>query len=632
MAKHSAETFAATVSLILLSLPGGLARGYEHFKVAVYSRAYETREMNDVGRLEQRWAEIARQVHVDKIYLETHRDLILVDDATLETAKKFFADRGVRTAGGITLTVNERNRFETFCYTNPEHRKKVREIVERTARHFDEIILDDFFFTNCKCELCIEAKGDKSWTEYRLNLLTQAARDLIIGPAKAVNPKVKVVIKYPNWYEHFQGLGFNLETEPRLFDGLYTGTETRDPSGNQHLQQYLGYLIFRYFENLKPRGNGGGWVDTGGMMYMDRYAEQLWLTLFAKAPEITLFDIRQIQRPLPQSSNVAWKGQGTSFDFDEMIQPIQLADGTSVKPTAIARAAGYTFEKVDKFLGKLGTPLGVKSYKPYHSTGEDFLQNYLGMCGIPMDIVSEFPSDQNMILLTESAKFDSGIVDRIKAQLRAGKSVTITSGLLRALQGKGIEDIAELRYTNRKAIVKEFFGWGSRPQAKAEIVIPQIQYLTNDAWEEISAMDETNGWPMLISAGYAKGTLYVLTIPESFTDLYNLPASILSRIKDTLTREMPVRVDGPAMVSLFVYDNDTFIVESFLDEPVDVSVSVSKLATDLHDLISDETLSPARDGPGGPRMPNFGRRGPAVPRTTFNMQIKPHSYRAFECR
>ncbi|MEN6334620.1 MAG: hypothetical protein ABFE01_10180 [Phycisphaerales bacterium] len=632
MAKHSAETFAATVSLILLSLPGGLARGYEHFKVAVYSRAYETREMNDVGRLEQRWAEIARQVHVDKIYLETHRDLILVDDATLETAKKFFADRGVRTAGGITLTVNERNRFETFCYTNPEHRKKVREIVERTARHFDEIILDDFFFTNCKCELCIEAKGDKSWTEYRLNLLTQAARDLIIGPAKAVNPKVKVVIKYPNWYEHFQGLGFNLETEPKLFDGLYTGTETRDPSGNQHLQQYLGYLIFRYFENLKPRGNGGGWVDTGGMMYMDRYAEQLWLTLFAKAPEITLFDIRQIQQPLRQSSNVAWKGQQTSFDFDEMIKPIQLADGTGVKPTMIARAAGYTFEKADKFLGKLGTPLGVKSYKPYHSTGEDFLQNYLGMCGIPMDIVSEFPSDQNMILLTESAKFDPAIVDRIKAQLRAGKSVTITSGLLRALQGKGIEDIAELRYTDRKAIVKEFSGWGNRPQAKAEMVIPQIQYLTNDAWEEISAMDETNGWPMLISAGYAKGTLYVLTIPESFTDLYNLPASILSRIKDTLTREMPVRVDGPAMVSLFVYDNDTFIVESFLDEPADVSVTVSKLTPGLHDLVSDETLSPTRDGPGGPRMPSFGRRGPAVPRTTFNMQIKPHSYRAFECR
>jgi hypothetical protein len=620
------------LSVVLASLPGGAARGYENFKVSVYSRAYETREMNDVKWIETRWTELSRQVHVDKIYLETHRDLIVVDEATIEKAKKFFAERGVQTAGGITLTVNERNRFETFCYTNPEHRRKVKEIVEYTARHFDEVILDDFFFTNCKCDLCIRAKGDKSWTEYRLGLLAEAARDLIVGPAKAVNPKVKVVIKYPNWYEHFQGLGFNLETEPALFDGLYTGTETRDPAGNQHLQPYLGYLIFRYFENLKPGGNGGGWVDTGGMMYLDRYAEQLWLTLFAKAPEITLFDIRQVQRALPPSTNVAWRGQKTSFDFDEMMQSVKLADGTTVSPTTIARAAGYTFEKVDKFLGKLGRPVGVKSYKPYHSTGEDFLHNYLGMCGIPMDLVPQFPAAEKMILLTECAKFDPGIVAKIKGQLQDGKSVVITSGLLRALQGKGIEDIAELRYTDRKAVVKEFGGgFGPRMQAPTEIVIPQIQYLTNDAWEELSALNGTNGWPMLISAGYAKGTLYVLTIPESFTDLYNLPAGVLSRIKDILMRELPVRVDGPGKVALFAYDNGTFIVESFLDEPVDVGVTVARQTTGLRDLLSQELRAPAGGGAGGPRMGGFGGRGPnASPRTTFNVSLKPHSYRVFQ--
>jgi len=100
--------------------------------------------------------------------------------------------------------------------------------------------------------------------------MTETAAELIIGPAKNVNPDVKMVIKYPNWYEHFQGLGFNLETEPGMFDGIYTGTETRDAvRSNQHLQPYLSYLIFRYFENIKPSGNGGGWVDTGGSRYLD---------------------------------------------------------------------------------------------------------------------------------------------------------------------------------------------------------------------------------------------------------------------------------------------------------------------------------------------------------------------------
>ena len=58
----------------------------------------------------------------------------------------------------------------------------------------------------------IEARGGRSWTEYRLALLDEVARDVIVGPARKVNPQVKVIVKYPNWYDHFHGLGFNLET------------------------------------------------------------------------------------------------------------------------------------------------------------------------------------------------------------------------------------------------------------------------------------------------------------------------------------------------------------------------------------------------------------------------------------
>ena len=70
-----------------------------------------------------------------------------------------FQSKGLKVAGGITYTMDEGNNFETFCFSNPEHRKKAREIAELTARHFDEFILDDFFFTSCKCDLCIQAKG-----------------------------------------------------------------------------------------------------------------------------------------------------------------------------------------------------------------------------------------------------------------------------------------------------------------------------------------------------------------------------------------------------------------------------------------------------------------------------------------
>jgi len=601
------------------------ADNYKNFKVAVYARAYEVQKMDSLPWLEPIWNEISQQVHVDKIYLETHRDLLVVDEKTLLSAKKYFEKRGIKVAGGITLTVNEGNRFETFCYSNPEHRKKVKEIVEYTAKYFDEIILDDFFFTDCKCELCIKAKGNLSWTQYRLKLMTEAAQELVIKPAKAINPKVKVVIKYPNWYEHFQGLGFNLETEPKLFDGIYTGTETRDPARpGQHLQQYLGYAIFRYFENIKPGGNGGGWVDTGGSSYMDRYAEQLWLTLFAKAPEITLFDFRQIQRTIRPTDRAQWQGTQTSFDFDEMMKPVKLENGKTITPTTIARAAGYTFEKVDQFLGKLGKPVGIKSYKPYNSSGEDFLQNYLGMAGIPVEIVPEFPADSKMILLTESAKFDPFIVNKIRGQLISGKNVMITSGLLRALQGKGIEDIVELEYTDRKVLVKEFSGGMANSLAKTEILIPQIQYLTNDSWEDITSLASGSGWPILHQARYANGSLFVLTIPENFGDIYNLPSEVLSRIRNVLTQDVKVRIEGPAQVTLFVYDNGTFIVESFLPDNVTIKVITDKQTVKLSNIVTGEEIT-GKDAQDG-RI--WGRERDAV--KTFDVTIKPHSYLVFQ--
>ena len=150
------------------------AKAYDNFKVSVYVRAYEVDKMKDIHWLDSTWNVISQQLEVDKIYLETHRDLLIVDDATLEQAKKFFHDRGIETAGGITYTINEANSFETFCYSNPEHREMVRKIAEHTAKHFDEFILDDFFFTSCKSDIEIKAKGTQSWTEYRLKLMPGA--------------------------------------------------------------------------------------------------------------------------------------------------------------------------------------------------------------------------------------------------------------------------------------------------------------------------------------------------------------------------------------------------------------------------------------------------------------------------
>ncbi len=612
----------------LLALSGSvLAGNYDNFRVAVYVTVQDVNRMSDQAALEATWADFTKNLKVDKVYLETFRDMTFVDEAALQTAIRFFASKNVETMGGITYNFSggTRMRWETVCYSNPEHRAIVKKVAELTAKYFDEFVLDDYYFTNCKCDLCIKAKGDRSWSEFRTKLLDDAARELIVGPAKAVNPNTKVIVKYPNWYEHFQGLGFDLEHGPYTFDGVYTGNETRNPEGEQHLQPYESFAIQKYFENLRPGHNRGGWVDTGDMAYLDMFPEQLWMTLLAKSPEITLFNYGSMRAPMQSPMRPPmprpWENEKTTFDLADM-KKVSATRGVD-NPTW-GRVAEYSFEQVDKMLGALGNPRGVISYKPFHSIGEDFLINYMGMAGMPMELTSTFPEEAKLIFLSETAKYDPDIVARIKKQLNAGKDVMITSGLFRALQGKGIEDIVEMTYTDRKADVETFVVGRGRYQADAKIKIPQFTYHTNDSWEDITSLDYGNGWPVLQQIAYSNGNMFVWVVPENFSHTYALPAEVLNRLRSILSYDVPVRIEGPSQVALFTYDNDSFVVESFHHEPVTINVVTQQASASIQDVVTGQKY----EGTAGRGDRVYGRTSEDV--TRYQVVIPPHSIAGFK--
>ena len=598
---------ALALALSTASLTAGQ---YQSFRVAVYVRAYEVQKMKDPEWLKANWALVEKQLKVDKVYLEVHRDLIIIDPETLRQAKAFFAAKGIAVAGGIATVKNERKLFETFDYTDPADRAKIKEIVTATAQAFDEFILDDFFFTSSKSLSAIEQKGDRSWADFRLGLMAEVSRDLVLDVARSVNPKVKVIIKYPNWYEHFQGMGYNLEVQPMIFDEIYTGTETRDSVYNsQHLQPYQSYQQIRYFENIKPGGNGGGWVDTGNRVYADRYAEQLWMTMLAKAPEIMLFAMHELIAPVLPSDRAPWQDQGTSFNFAKVNEPI-----AGVAAPTMARVASLALEQIDPIVAKLGKPIGIKSYRPYHSRGEDFLHNYLGMIGIPIDLYPEFPSDASTVLLTADAAADPSIVAKIKQHLIEGKNVVVTTGLVRALQDKGFRGLVDLTVGPEVVSTHEIWGFRVAHQTlPADIIIPELHYNTNDSWELLSSMSHGMGYPILHFAAYAKGSLYVLTIPDNPADLYQYPAPILDRIRATVSGDFFARLEGPSRIALMAYDNHAVVVESFRDEPSDVRIITSAAVKVLHDEVTGQDLvgSPEKD------------------QMVFSVHLKAHSFAAF---
>jgi hypothetical protein len=570
---------------------------YKHFKTAIYIPVNVTKSLADPQRFEHQFARAMNQVPFDKVYIETYRDNHFATDAEIEKVKQQFLAKGIEVAGGVTLAAGGFDgQFMTFDYEKPEDRASAKRAMEQAARHFDAIILDDFFFYTSKSDADIAAKGPRTWTQYRLDTMRKVSQELVLKPAKAVNPKVKVTIKYPNWYEHFQGLGYDLDKQPEMFDGIYTGTETRDPIiTDQLLQQYESYEIYRYYSTLRAdRKNGGGWVDTYSTRYVDRFAEQLWDTMLAKAPEITLFNWHPMGLDTPADvGERPWADQDTSFNWKRIAAEWKTAHPNDPAPPGWGLAAGAALKQVDAVLGELGNPVGLASYKPPQSSGEDFLHNYLGNIGIPIELSAKFPNDANTILLTQAAAADPDIIEKIKGQLRAGKNIFVTSGFVKATQDpkrkdRGFGDLLDVYTTGEQVSLNDYYnGYGAgngeslRDDPKTtprDVLFPELHYFTNDAWPIIRGVSGARGFPILLMNRYSKGILYVLNIPSNIGDLYSLPPGVMNNVKKYLLADFPVRIEAPPGVSLFTYDNGAYVIQSFNDASVKVKI-VKKTST-----------------------------------------------------
>jgi hypothetical protein len=651
------------LSLLLPSQSVSAAGKYKNLSICVYFRYQETESTpRNLTQFATQWANLEKQVKIDKVYLETTRNRGLASEASITALKKFFQDRGIKVSAGLGLTVQEGNGFQSYCYSTPADRDQVKSMTEFTAKYFDEIILDDFYFTNCKCDRCIAAKGDKSWTQFRTEQMDEVSKNLIIDPAKKVNPNCRIIIKYPNWYESFQGLGYDLAVQPKMFDAIYTGTETRNGESGQRLQSYQSYLQTQYFNNIKPGGNQGGWIDGMGDA---RYAEQFWDTFFAKVPEIMLFNSQQVTGNLGGGRGGFGGGRGgpaaepdPNATLAKLMDPIPQPDGTTYTPNMVGRTAGYSAEILDGFLGKLGKPIGVAMYKPCNSVGEEYLGGYLGMAGVPIDLVPEFPTSASTVLLSLSSRHDKDLVAKTKKFVQAGGRAIATAALMEALGDKGFQDIAEIEVTGKRVIAKSFggggfggFGGGGRggaggaaPEPDLNILMPQMRHFENDTWNSLNFNTASGGYPMVVglerSTTYGKGTFYAIAIPDDFADLYRLPQSVLGDIRSFLGRGMFVWLaDAPDHVSLFAYDNRTFIVQNFRNQPITANVTVTG-ASQLSDLITDQPVTSGRGGPGGAPGGRGGmgggfggmgggRGGAGGGGASFEIQVPAHSFRVF---
>ena len=98
---------------------------------------------------------------------------------------------------------------------------------------------------------------------------------------------------------------------------------------------------------------------------------------------------------------------------------------------------------------------------------------------------------------------------------------------------------------------------------------------------------------------------------------------MLTRIKDYLLPDAPVRIDAPSRVALFTYDNGAFVVENYRDEEAAVTISLAGTPATLREVTTGATLQPLAEPPTAPE-----RRGPPEParrsfRTTHPAALLP---------
>ena len=506
---------------------------YQNFKVAAYVYAYYLEKADDAEI--QRGIDYFKQyMHLDKVYLENHRSTTDIPVERMRHVKELFEKNGIETSGGITSTglVHERKPsiYDTYCYTDPEHRKVYLQIVRELAQVFDEIILDDFFFTACRCEKCIEAKGSKSWAQYRLDLMEGFSKE-IVALAKSVNPKMNFIIKYPNWYESYQETGYNPGKQKDIFDMIYTGTETREAAySSQHLQRYESYSIMRLMENIAPGRNGGGWIDQGGSMdNLTRWIEQGNLTMFAKARELML------------------------FNFSVLVN------------TPALPALGAAFYRTDKLMGQAGNPIGVSTYEPYDADGEDQVLNYIGMCGVPFEPKPEFDFDAKVLFLSETSACDPDVMAKLEKYIRNGGNAIVTTGFVRKTYEKGIKEMTSVRLTNRHVMGSEYLishyntpAGGGVAVGAEKVLFEILDYKTNATWTDVKVVAGENNFPVLTEDFYGRGCLYIFNVPENFSDLYKLPREVWQMINKEFGRGMDVYLGAAPKCNLFAYDNEVY--------------------------------------------------------------------------
>ncbi len=246
-------------------LLSGIASAYDNFHVAIYCRAQEVQKMADSGTGSNRAGRRCRVKYTST--RSTSRPTVTASWSTMPRSRRSrnSSSRTLRAGGGRHHLHGERTEplrdlllFESRASQGGAGR------LPSTPRGISTSSFSTISSSPAlKSEYDVAARGARSWTDYRLAIMEDAAKNLVIGPAKAGEPEGEGGHQVSQLVRPFSGAGFQPGARGRSCSTeIYTGH--RDP--RRGAQRAASAALSRlqhhalHSQNIAPGRNGGGWV------------------------------------------------------------------------------------------------------------------------------------------------------------------------------------------------------------------------------------------------------------------------------------------------------------------------------------------------------------------------------------
>jgi hypothetical protein len=562
----------------------------DDLQLSIYITAHAIRDLlaDENGRREA--LSIFRCNGITKAYIEAYRSGLVIDKELLMVVKEFFLKNGIEVVGAIATVpggdfgVNQEGPLGWFNWQAQKTQDDLKDVMRMAAIVFDEFIVDDFLCTSDTSLISKAAKGDRSWSQYRMDLLSELSTKIFIEPTKEVNPDITMIIKYPQWYDRFHLFGYDVERKPEIFDKVWVGTETRGQYTQRFgfVQPYNGFISYRWMSDLAGTKMSGAWFDHGDCDAND-FIEQAWQTVLAGAKEIVLFNYYDFVR-------------GHAGHHLVRTQFSQLAD-----------LAKYVAENPVE---------GIAAYKPQHSDagGDLYLMDYIGTLGIPLIPYFQYPQDAEVVFLPTQAAKDPDIHAKIKKSLEKGATIVFTTGFLsNAKNGKQMAELAGIKYPLNSTHIKAdgVINGGNYEKIKLGLDLGEIPTLTNGK-SLLNAVSDSKIIPFFIKSEYKAGTIFTLnshTFSQADFDavgevllspkplgLLEIPTTWANTIRNEIVSPFNFKLNAPTRIVVQPMGDSAWMFHNYNQTEIDFSFckpSLSKVK--LIDGFTGEVLSTSGD-------------------------------------